>query len=120
MTWFGNGSQYHGIGRQLGISKSTVHRCIKSVCKAVIETLLADEVRWKIFGKFLLSSCSYPGKNFHIARKVILTLACVFIIEIGIHGIKWDTDGIWNLTLWMRTQKVWKTQIRLLWTNSIA
>ncbi|KAJ8892228.1 hypothetical protein PR048_004808 [Dryococelus australis] len=42
----GMGSQYHINADAHGLSKATVHCCIKRVCNILIHTLLGEEVRW--------------------------------------------------------------------------
>ena len=46
LHWIGSGSQYHVNGDSHGLSKSTVHRCIKRVSTLIVNVLLGDEVRW--------------------------------------------------------------------------
>lgn len=46
LHWFGCGSQYHVVGDTQGVSKSTIHRCVKRVCNLIIEHLLGEEIRW--------------------------------------------------------------------------
>ena len=48
LHWLGGGAQYHSVADMHGISKATVHRSIYRVCKAVVEDLMAEEVKWPI------------------------------------------------------------------------
>lgn len=40
------GAQYHLGADAHGLSKATVHRCVKRVCELIPQTLLGEEVRW--------------------------------------------------------------------------
>lgn len=46
LHFFGNGSQFHGIGDMHGIDASTVCRTTKRVVKALLNTLFQKFVRW--------------------------------------------------------------------------
>ncbi|KAI5651712.1 DDE superfamily endonuclease domain-containing protein [Phthorimaea operculella] len=46
LHWMGCGAQYHVIADAHGLSKGTVHNCVKRVCGALISTLFGEEVRW--------------------------------------------------------------------------
>lgn len=46
LHFFGNGSQYHGVGDMHGISAPTVCRIVRRVCNAVLNVLFREFVRW--------------------------------------------------------------------------
>lgn len=46
LHWLGSGCQYHVCGDAHGISKATVHRCVKKVCTSLVRRLLGEEVHW--------------------------------------------------------------------------
>jgi hypothetical protein len=46
LHWFGTGCQYHSVGDMHGVSKATVHRCIKRVTMSINRVLGPQLIRW--------------------------------------------------------------------------
>ncbi|XP_063226892.1 putative nuclease HARBI1 isoform X1 [Bacillus rossius redtenbacheri] len=46
LHWLGTGAQYHVNADAHGLSKATIHRCVKKLCHLLVHTFLGEEVRW--------------------------------------------------------------------------
>lgn len=46
LHWMGSGSQYHVSGDNHGVSKATIHRCVRRVTTAIVNQIFGNEVRW--------------------------------------------------------------------------
>ncbi|KAJ3654353.1 hypothetical protein Zmor_013546 [Zophobas morio] len=86
LHWFGTGCQYHAIGDMHGLSKATVHRCIKNVTSAINRRLTRNIIRWP---RNLFSVI----RKFHQIAELPMVVGVVDGILINIDAPTVDEEG---------------------------